>query len=190
MNLTDKRVRHTRRALRQALMELMQRKSVNEISVKEICDLAGINRNTFYAHYGTPRDILTEIENEYYAEMNRIQESAIHSGDVAALILGIMNMLRQNREISILLYGSNGDNRAYDEYYRSAYARIMLAWIDSGAHAQADHLQWRFTFLPGAMDAMIRNGVKNGMKESPEELSQLAGKMCSASMERIFKGSD
>ena len=39
-----------------------------------------------------------------------------------------------------------------------------------------------------AIDAMIRNWVKAGMQESPEELSQLAGTMCSASMERIFKG--
>ena len=186
MKLTDKRVRHTRRSLRQSLIELMQRKSVNQISVKEICDLAGINRNTFYAHYSTPRDILTEIENEYYAEMNRIQESAIHSGDAAALILGIMNMLQQNREISILLYGSNSDNRAYDEYYRSAYARIMLAWIESGTKVQADHLKWLFTFLSGAIDAMIRNWVKDGMRESPEILARLAASMCNASMESVF----
>lgn len=186
MNEMDKRVIHTKKVLRQALLELMKRKHIGQITVKEVCELAGINRNTFYAHYGTPRDILSEIENEYYEEMSRIQESAIHSGDTISLIREIMNMLLEKKDISMLLYGDNSDSRAFDEYYRKAYSRIMLAWIESGSGVQADHLRWLFTFLSGGIDSMIRNWVKGGMKEAPDALAQLAGEMCSASMASIF----
>lgn len=190
MNEMDKRVIHTKKVLRQALLELMKRKHIGQITVKEVCELAGINRNTFYAHYGTPRDILSEIENEYYEEMNRIQESAIHSGDTISLIREIMNMLLEKKDISMLLYGDNSDSRAFDEYYRKAYSRIMLAWIESGSGVQADHLRWLFTFLSGGIDSMIRNWVKGGMKEAPDALAQLAGEMCSASMASIFHKTD
>lgn len=186
MNEKDKRVIHTRKILRQSLLELMQRKHVSQITVKEICELAGINRNTFYAHYGTPRDILSEIEDEYYEEMNRIQESAITSGDAISLIRDIMNMLLEKKEISMLLYGSNSNSRALDEYYKKAYSRILLAWIESGTGVQADHLKWLFTFLSGGIDAMIRSWIKGGMREDPNSIALLAGEMCSATMERIF----
>ena len=190
MNEMDKRVIHTKKVLRQALLELMKRKHIGQITVKEVCELAGINRNTFYAHYGTPRDILSEIENEYYEEMNRIQESAIHSGDTISLIREIMNMLLEKKDISMLLYGDNSDSRAFDEYYRKAYSSIMLAWIESGSGVQADHLRWLFTFLSGGIDSMIRNWVKGGMKEATAALAQLAGEMCSASMASIFHKTD
>ena len=47
----DPRIRRTRQALQGALRELMQTKSIEEISVQDITDLADVNRATFYDHY-------------------------------------------------------------------------------------------------------------------------------------------
>ena len=90
MNLNDKRVIQTRQKLRTALLTLMQRKPVSQITVKEICDEALTNRNTFYAHYGAPVDILVQIQQEYNEKMQLLRQEAIRTGDVQTLILGIM----------------------------------------------------------------------------------------------------
>ena len=186
MNLRDKRVLRTRSILRQSMLDLMRRKPVSQITVKEICDLAGINRNTFYTHYGMPEDILTEIENEYYEKMRQIQETVLQTGDVAGLMLSIMNMLLENKEYSMVLYGDHNDRKIRDCHYRNSYSRAMLSWIESGTSVQADHLGWLFTFLSGGIDAVIRNWVKNGMKEDPEHIAQLPAKMCTASSGSVF----
>ena len=47
----DRRVRRTKKLLIQALTELMQQKPVKEITVKELTDLADMNRGTFYLYY-------------------------------------------------------------------------------------------------------------------------------------------
>ncbi|MDE1178552.1 MAG: TetR family transcriptional regulator [Edaphobacter sp.] len=47
----DPRIRRTRQALQGALRELMQKRSIEEISVQDITDLADVNRATFYDHY-------------------------------------------------------------------------------------------------------------------------------------------
>ena len=190
MNLNDKRVLRTRNILRQSMLDLMKRKPVSQVTVKEICDLAGINRNTFYAHYGMPEDILAEIENEYYVKMNRIQESAIKTGDVSALILGIMNTLFENKEYSMVLYGDHNDRKVRDGHYKNSYSRVMISWIESGTSAQADHLGWLFTFLSGGIDAVIRNWVKNGMKEDPAQIARLAARMCNASSSSVFDAAE
>ena len=48
---TDPRIRRTRQLLQQALLELLQKKRFEEISVQDISAVSTINRATFYAHY-------------------------------------------------------------------------------------------------------------------------------------------
>ena len=47
----DRRTRVTRLLIRRAFTELLRRKPIQSITVKELCEEAGINRGTFYAHY-------------------------------------------------------------------------------------------------------------------------------------------
>ena len=68
---TDARVKYTRMVLKKALLELMQHKPVNKITVKEICERAELNRATFYAHYSDCFDLLESIEAYYYALLGR-----------------------------------------------------------------------------------------------------------------------
>lgn len=187
MNLNDKRVIQTRQKLRTALLTLMQRKPVSQITVKEICDEALTNRNTFYAHYGAPVDILVQIQQEYNEKMQLLRQEAIRTGDVQTLILGIMNTLLENRDFSMVLYGDNSDSGLQDRVHHDAYSQIMLSWIESGTKTQADRLRWLFIFLSGGIDSIIRTWVKNGMKEDPAQLAQQAAQMCNASSMSIFR---
>ncbi len=61
---TDHRTRLTKFLIRRALLALMRKKPIQSISVKELCELAGINRGTFYAHYRDVYDLLGSIEEE------------------------------------------------------------------------------------------------------------------------------
>lgn len=58
----DRRVRKTKRQLRQALTQLLQQKPIKDITVREIADLVDINRGTFYLHYKDVYDMLEQIE--------------------------------------------------------------------------------------------------------------------------------
>ncbi|MFD1032587.1 TetR/AcrR family transcriptional regulator [Metaplanococcus flavidus] len=57
---TDLRVFKTKEALRKALMHLLEQKSLNSISVTELCRLAKVNRGTFYTHYGQVENLFEE----------------------------------------------------------------------------------------------------------------------------------
>lgn len=51
----DRRVRKTKKAIQDVFCEMIKEKKLNEITVKELCARADINKSTFYLHY---RDIL------------------------------------------------------------------------------------------------------------------------------------
>ena len=46
----SRRTQYTRRALRDALIELLADKPLARITVRELCERADVNRSTFYAH--------------------------------------------------------------------------------------------------------------------------------------------
>ncbi len=61
---TDRRVQKTKRAIREALISILEQKEIENITIKEISERAGINRKTFYAHYTSPADLISELEDE------------------------------------------------------------------------------------------------------------------------------
>lgn len=61
---TDRRIKKTKRAIRYAFAELLSQKDINDITIREIADLADINRKTFYNYYSGIYQIVDEIENE------------------------------------------------------------------------------------------------------------------------------
>lgn len=65
MKKVDTRVQYTRRRLRDAILEMLREKSIDKITIKEICEAAGLNRGTFYLHYDCPAALLSDIENQF-----------------------------------------------------------------------------------------------------------------------------
>lgn len=60
----DKRIEKTKRAIKEAFIELRKTKPLEKISVKELCELAYINKSTFYSHYENVYELSDAIEYE------------------------------------------------------------------------------------------------------------------------------
>lgn len=71
-NKLDRRVQRTRQALRNALLELIQEKDYDSISVEEITQQANLGRATFYLHYKDKEDLLVDEFNERVNERAHI----------------------------------------------------------------------------------------------------------------------
>ena len=68
----DRRVRKTKAQLRAGLARLMQKKSIKEITVKELVEEVDINRSTFYLHYTDIYQMLESIEGELMDEISHL----------------------------------------------------------------------------------------------------------------------
>ena len=83
-NVTDRRIRRTRALLRQGLIQLMDTKDIKDISVKELSDLADINRGTFYLHYNDIYDMLGKMEDELFTEFNEILDRTLTTEPISS----------------------------------------------------------------------------------------------------------
>ena len=78
MNKSESKYFNTAVKMDEAFMEILEQKDFEYISVKEICERAGVNRSTFYLHYETVNDLLEES----ICHMNeKFQEYFSQSGD-------------------------------------------------------------------------------------------------------------
>jgi len=62
--LEDRRARKTRKAIQNAFMKLMLKKDISRITIKDISDMADINRSTFYLHYYDIYEVFEDIEKD------------------------------------------------------------------------------------------------------------------------------
>lgn len=71
MNTTNQSIKviETKKKIKDAFMQLYNEKPITKITIREISNLAKINRGTFYAYYMDIYDLLEQIENEFYSEM-------------------------------------------------------------------------------------------------------------------------
>ena len=60
----DKRIEKTEKAIKEAFMELRKIKPLEKISIKELCEMAYINKSTFYSHYENIYALSDAIEYE------------------------------------------------------------------------------------------------------------------------------
>ena len=74
---TDRRVLRTKKNIRQAFLHLLSEKSLSQITVKELSNLADINRKTFYMYYSNIEDIFAELEDELVLKLVHVFEKEL-----------------------------------------------------------------------------------------------------------------
>ncbi len=94
MNRSESKYFHTAARMNKAFLELLEKKDFEYITVKEICEKAGVNRSTFYLHYETVADLLNESIgymrdqfNSYFSDESFLKIESISTADIDHLFL-------------------------------------------------------------------------------------------------------
>lgn len=102
----------TKNNLQQAFWSVYGKKPIEKISIKEITDLAGYNRGTFYLYYQDIYDILDQSENEILMKIDNILKKnlgEIVELNLSGLITSVMELVHPYSDYSTILLGDNGD---------------------------------------------------------------------------------
>lgn len=174
----DRRVRKTKRQLRKALMDLMAEKPVKSISVRELADRADINRGTFYIHYKDVGDLLQRLEDEMAERLILVCKKYAHADTSTSgypYLTELYRFAQDNADLCQILLGPNGD-RGYTErictILRSDFLRDFLSRFYTGS---SDRLDYFCSFIVSGNLTLTLEWLSSGMKETPEEMAQLAG---------------
>lgn len=172
----DARLRYTRMVIKNSFVELLKKKPVNKITVKEICEMAEINRATFYKHYLDVYDLLDKLEQEFLLELqNNVQQSIEKSfKDTFTLIL---TGIKADSELYITLFSQNGDPNFPNRIFPLCYEYIAMEQDERFQKLSPSELTWLYYFIAQGCSGILNQWIKNGMTEPINEVTNFTDKL-------------
>lgn len=167
---TDARVRYTKMQIKKSFLALLRDKPVSKITVKSICELAEINRATFYKYYADPYDLLSELQTELAGHVRDILEQA-QSDTLPSVLVPMMQHMSTDRDSRKIAQCTESMDRFPACIYPLLYERIKERVAESYPALSADEREWFYYFIASGCIGAMNQWVKTGMKQSPEELA-------------------
>lgn len=165
----DARIRYTKKTIKDAFLLLLKKQPLSKITVKAICDIAEINRATFYKYYDNAYDLLDKIELELLDDLQKkIAES--ESIDLMVTFRIILDDISTNRDMYVVLFSENGDGLFREKIFKSCYDTyindIKKFFPSMDAHEQ----DWLYYYVAEGANGVLKQWIKNDMKESVSDV--------------------
>lgn len=107
----NQRIALTKKLLQEGLLRLLDGKTLDNISVTELCRESGINRATFYNHYSSPQDLLIDIENRVTNQLKLIIANLKTAEDATNLLVHVCEFFQENAATILALNRSHADTK-------------------------------------------------------------------------------
>lgn len=171
----NQRVTLTKRLLQESLLQIMEEKNVQKISVKELCEASGINRSTFYNHYTCPSDVLLEIENNVIGDLDAlwVEEYGGENWKMDKRVEVLCTYIGEHRELFCMLLRDSDTSSGFPALLMNA-AHVRMTYEEGFSYAKdEDDKKLMTTFLSNGAYYLIRQWVLEEVPKSPEEIGEL-----------------
>ncbi len=160
----NKRKKESMERIEKVFIELLQTKELSEISVSDICKRAGLNRTTFYANYTDIYGLADTIRDKLEVAVSDLYKDEITQGFNSNDYLKLFQHIQDN-QIFYQTYFKLG----YDNHYKIITYDVNLAL----EHFQNRFIEYHMEFFKAGITQIINLWLKNGCKESPEEMFEI-----------------
>ncbi len=182
MNKNESKYFNTATKMDQAFLELLEKKDFSYITVKEICAKAGVNRSTFYLHYETVEDLLSEsVEymNEQFLShmkqdtevfMTRIKECPVEQLYLVTpkYLKPYLSYIQEHKRIFYTAITKASTLRLDDSYNRM-FRHVFTPILDRYQVPIEDRRYMMAFYIQGMM-AIITEWLKDDCKDSMEHI--------------------
>jgi AcrR family transcriptional regulator len=155
----DPRIARTRRSLQEALFDLARERELDEITVADIAERAGVNRSTFYQHYSDKDTLLADAIDAVVelagTEIPTLDEVTL---DPPPILVDYLRHVEENAAVYTRVFGEHGSPVAVARLRE----RIQTIVIDAVATSHAD----TFTDVPPDVLAAGLSGSVLGVLEA------------------------
>lgn len=184
MNKNESKYFNTAKLMNDALILLLAKKEFEFITVKDVCEKAGVNRSTFYLHYETMNDLLAEtMENVNKSFLRKFNDAGIQSLDLHSqsleelvlinkqYLLPFLDFVKENR----IIYKAFCNHpvlfnvkKTYDELFEGIFGPILARFGFSRADSE-----YMMEYYVNGMVALVMKWAGNGCKEETTYICRL-----------------
>lgn len=175
----DRRVRYTKMVLKESFIKLLEKKDISQITIKEICEDADINRATFYAHYSDQYDLLRKIEDELLhnisSHLSEFDERYINMEAVLPAEK-IFEYLKENARLCKLLLSERGDFGFQKKVMMLVYDKIITELTVNNKISKED-AEYVYSFTITGCVGIVQKWLDDDMKKSSHFMAETVVKL-------------
>lgn len=170
----DKRAKKSAMLLAEAMLDYLENKEFTKISVSDLNKKSYVSRSTFYRLFDNTYDVLSYLCDNMYEEIFANLNSKVYSSVTELMTAFNREIMSRSRILDALARNNmtdilNSTHVKHYEFFIPYFKEFRKGFSDK-------ELSCVFSILSGSLCSYIAWWVKNGKKETPEELTAIVGK--------------
>lgn len=169
-------VNTTKEALALSLKKLLLQKTLDKITVKDVVEDCGVNRQTFYYHFQDIYDLLSWL---FVQEAEKtLKENRTHDTWKIGLLQGLY-YIREHKKLIVNAYHSVARENLERYLYTVTFDLIMYVIEEEAVGFKVDKEDKKFIadFYKYAFVGLVLEWIRKGMKEEPEKIVSQLGNL-------------
>lgn len=165
---TDLRIEHTKHAIKSALLTLLQNKKLEQVTVKELCENAKINRATFYSHYASLPHLMEEIEYEECKQLfDILDEVIVDTEHLHHSTLIMLQYLKEHPVLREIFLASNSVGSGLTKLTQERLKKSVNT-ITQNSELSGQQAEWILNFIIYGMRELLRQWFYSNQENEEE----------------------
>ncbi len=182
---TDRRTKYTTQAIMDAYLTLIKEKPHNKIKITELCELAEINRCTFYLHFEDVDAVEEAIKASLVDKLKAYVKGQAANPSKRLQISNLFAQQLQNDNAYVTMAKQDLSKLSFQYDFYTRFRQDMDQSLPAGHNLTENQLNILYRFITGGISAVVQDWIVNPPEDIVAEnqmldrLVQLAMTICS-----------
>lgn len=171
----DKRSVRTRKQIKLALLKLVRTKDIEDISITELTNVAGINRNSFYTHYSSVYNILDDLNADILYTIDGIVSKYTYASfreDPYPLLHDFSEVITGNKYFTEYLLFSGSSGELIQKLKETLCERFYKIYVTERGNNRP-YVKYMLSFLVGGVFDVYQSWFTNDKDVPLDEVTHM-----------------
>lgn len=169
----NKQFRNSDVRMKQAMLEVMNTMPFEKITVRLICERAGVNRSTFYAHYTDIYDMIEQMESNLQKDlMNRYPVPGNVSPLTFASFIPFLEFIRKHKDFYRVALKTR-DEFPLKQGYTPLWEQVFKPLCTQAGISSESEMLFYFIGFQAGFTMILKHWVEHGCVEDEEKVAQI-----------------
>ena len=185
MKNTESKYYNTALLMDEALLLLLEKKEYEYITIKEICEKAGVNRSTFYLHYEKIDDLLVEtielINKRFYESFNYevLDVNSLNKDELFLIddkyLIPYLNFIKDNKKVYKLIHDKPHifkSQEAFSKLYNNLFEKILDKY-----NVDDKEKEYVFAYFSYGLVAVVEKWIEKNCEDDIAKIAEIMKKI-------------
>lgn len=168
----DRRSKYSQKMIKEALFKLLDEKSLDSITVTDICRVADVNRGTFYKYYKDVPDLFFQIKAIFFHEIREMMSSN-DLNDLSSVYLKVLKAITGNKQLVEVIQKCNQLSTTVEEINFLLKDNLINGIKTAKPHATYEEIEFILEFLIGGGANVINQWLLSNMNFPLEQIHKI-----------------